>query len=388
MTQRPKEVIARIWAGHRILAIAVAAIVVVAIIATSVLIATRPGGTAQATPSQTPVPTDSPSPSPSDSPTELATFSGPTALPAGWVYSDLDGVGAPPDTAHRLPMAIMVDDNSIARPQSGISSASIVYQAYADGGEDRYMFVFQEGTAKDIGPVRSARPYFVYWAAEYKALLGHYGGDANSLQRVIPAMANNIYNEDALNGGLCPFRRITTRQAPHNAYTTSANLISCLPARKYPTTYQSLPTRPFRDDTPADQRPAAQSILIPYRTYPTGIGYKYDPTTDSYLRLIDGTPEVDPANGNQVFASTVVVLYQPYGNDPNAMDEASRPYVFNEGSGKATVFMEGVAITATWKKTSHTALTRLYDSSGNEIPLVRGEIFMQSIPPGTTVTVK
>ena len=58
------------------------------------------------------------------------------------------------------------------------------------------------------------------------------------------------------------------------------------------------------------------------------------------------------------------------------------------GSGKAVVFEEGAAIVGTWKKTSNTALTRLYDSSGNEIPLVRGEIFIQSVPPGTAVTYK
>jgi hypothetical protein len=70
------------------------------------------------------------------------------------------------------------------------------------------------------------------------------------------------------------------------------------------------------------------------------------------------------------------------------MDESSRPYVFNQGTGNATVFSEGQAITATWKKTSTTALTRLYDSAGKEIPFTRGEIFMQSVPPGTGVTVK
>jgi len=43
--------------------------------------------------------------------------------------------------------------------------------------------------------------------------------------------------------------------------------------------------------------------------------------------------------------------------------------------------MEGKAITATWKKPSARALTRFYDSSGNEIPFVRGEIFMRASPP-------
>jgi hypothetical protein len=309
-----------------------------------------------------------------------------SSLPADWAYADLDGVAAPQAAAHRLPMAIMVDDNTVARPQSGISTASIVYQAYADGGEDRYMFVFQEGTATDIGPVRSARPYYVSWADEYKALYGHFGGDANSLRVVIPANAKNIYNMDDLNGGACPYHRIDTRAAPHNAYTNTAALISCAAQKGYPATYQNLPTRTFKDDEPTAQRPASQTVSITYRT---GIvGYQYDPASDSYLRMIGGAPEVDPANGNKVYARTVVIMYQVYGNDPNALDEASRPYVFNVGSGKATIFMEGQAITATWKKTSTTALTRFYDSSGHEIPFVRGEIFMQSIPTGTAVSVK
>jgi hypothetical protein len=62
--------------------------------------------------------------------------------------------------------------------------------------------------------------------------------------------------------------------------------------------------------------------------------------------------------------------------------------IANVGSGKAIVFKEGKAVTGTWKKTSDTALTRFYDDSGNEIPLVRGSIFIQSVPPGTAVTYK
>jgi len=68
--------------------------------------------------------------------------------------------------ANRLPLAVMIDDNVVSRPQSGFNAASIVYQAPADGGEDRYMLVFQELDGSDIGPVRSGRPYFVNWAAE------------------------------------------------------------------------------------------------------------------------------------------------------------------------------------------------------------------------------
>jgi hypothetical protein len=383
-------VIQRIWGDRRKKVATVGALAaVVVIVCAGVLVAVgssdsspsptaSPTLTADASATATPTASYSPSPSPSESATPFETSS----IPADWVPSDLDGVYAPADLAHRLPMAVMVDDNKIARPQSGFSSASIVIQAMADGGEDRYMMIFQEGTATDIGPVRSARPYFVYWATEYKPLFGHFGGDAESLKQVIPAMARYIYDEDDLRGGNCPYHRVTTKPAPHNAYTNSSELIRCLLKRGYPATFQNLPTRTFVDPEPESLRPAAQTITIPYRT--GVVSYQYDPTVDNYLRLVSGTRQVDPASGQQVRPSSVVVMYQSYSMVPG-LDEM-RPYVGNIGSGNAVVFQEGKAIKATWKKSSKTALTRFYDKSGNEISLVRGQIFIQSVPIGTNVT--
>ena len=168
--------IRRIWTSHRNLVVAVGAIVLVVVIGTAgLLVATRGGGTPQAMATlgatQTAVVTASASASPTEvpTPTETPTESPP---PGGLVFSDLDGVLAPADLAHRLPLAISIGDNAVARPQSGFSSASIVYQSYEEYSEDRYLMIFQEGTATDIGGVRSARPYFVRWVAEYKALYG------------------------------------------------------------------------------------------------------------------------------------------------------------------------------------------------------------------------
>jgi Protein of unknown function (DUF3048) N-terminal domain/Protein of unknown function (DUF3048) C-terminal domain len=331
------------------------------------------------TPSATP--TSSPTSNPTSTPDEVPT-TGATPLPVGWSYSYLDGAAAPDDLAHRLPLAIMIDDVAAARPQSGLSSASIVYQAMIDSLANRYMLIFQEGTATDIGPVRSARPYYVSWAAEYKALFGHFGGDAETLQRVIPAMSAYIYNEDDLSHGSCPYHRIATRPAPHNAYTNSSALISCAAKRDYPAVYQALPTRTFVDDTPAGERPASQTISIPYVS--EKISYLYDPVIDSYFRFVNGQTEIDPANGQPVMARDIVVLFQPYAIVPS-LDEM-RPKVTNVGSGKAIVFEEGRAIAGTWKKPSNVALTQVYDAQGKPIPLVRGELFIQSVPPGTAVT--
>ena len=388
---RLKAGIASSWTNHRIPTIAVGVVAVVAIVGATVLIATRPSGQAAATHSAG-TSVASASASSAASPTEISSPSldvggSPTALPSGWAYSDLDGLPAPTTQAHALPLAIMISDNAAARPQSGISSASIVYQAYVEGGEDRYMMIFQEGNATDIGPVRSSRPDYVYWAAEYKALYAHDGGSPKALQQVIPAMSRNIYDENASNGGSCPYHRITTRDAPQNEYTNSATLFSCAAKRSYPATYQNLPTRPFTDDVEWAQRPASQQVSIAYHT--VSIGYQYSAYSDNYARLIDGKPEIDPANKSQVFARTVVVMYQAVTIDPESDPGYQRMIIHNVGTGgKATIFMEGKQITATWTKTSDTALTRFYDASGKEIPFVRGEIFMESIPTGTEVLVK
>jgi hypothetical protein len=225
----------------------------------------------------------------------------------------------------------------------------------------------------------------VRWAAEYKALYAHDGGDTKTLTQFIPAMSKYFYDENASNGGSCPFHRITTRVAPHNEYTNSAALIGCLAKRGYPTTYQGGPGRPFVDDVLPAARPASQSITVPYNT--VTVSYQYDPTTDSYLRLLNGKFQIDPANNQQVYARNIIVMFQTVSNDYMNFG-IQRIDIGNVGSGKAILFKEGRAITATWKKATNQALTRYYDSSGNEIPLVRGEIFMQSVPPGTAVTYK
>jgi Protein of unknown function (DUF3048) N-terminal domain/Protein of unknown function (DUF3048) C-terminal domain len=374
--------------GRRLIALAATGVLAVACSGGSSAPAT-PGATRMAVASTSPTASPVELPSPSDTPTPLPTpTDAPTAspLPAGMAYADLDGVLTSADLAHRLPLAISIGDNAVARPQSGFSSASIVYQSYEEYGQDRYLMVFQEGTASAIGGVRSARPYFARWVAEYDALFGHYGGDTKVLTKVIPSLnGTSLYDMDGLHNGACPYHRITTRVAPHNAYTSSAALIGCLGSMGYPTTFQGTDLRPFTSDTPAADRPKSQSVTIPYRT--VSVGYQFDKAHDYYIRLLNGGKQIDAANNRQVIARDIVVLFQPVTNDYRD-GTIQRIAIGNVGSGKAIVFEEGRAIVGTWVKTDDTDLTRFYDASGNEIPLVRGEIFIQSVPPGTAVTYK
>src|SRR5207342_3908734 len=116
---------------------------------------------ATATPSALPSadPTASPSPTPLPTATPVPT---PVLVPA-----PLTGRMVTQAVAAHHPIAVMIDDLRAARPQSGLNSASVVWQAPAEGGIPRYMAIFQEKLPKLVGPVRSSRLYYIAWAAEW-----------------------------------------------------------------------------------------------------------------------------------------------------------------------------------------------------------------------------
>jgi len=323
------------------------------------------------------VATERPSPSPSATPE-------PT-LP-DVVAADLDGLLVDPAVAHRLPLVVSIDDARVARPQSGFNAASIVYQAPADGYETRYLMVFQELDAPDIGPVRSARIYLAQWAAELNAALGHYGGDRLTLKWTKANRGTFFTDVDGIGAGNPAYHRISQRDAPHNAYTATADLWRVAAKLGGAATIDpEVHLRPFRDDGPPADRPATQTISIPYRT--VKVGYAYDPATNAYLRSLDGKPHVDAMDEQRVTARTVVVLYMTFRTDNTIEPGHNRPVLGYIGTGTATIFMEGVAVEGTWSKASETAPTLILGKDGRELPLVRGRIFIQVVPIGTKVVV-
>jgi DUF3048 family protein len=343
----------------------------------SMAIGQRPTATASPAPAASPSASPMPSPSPTATPQPTA-----TPLPNG--IADLTGMHVPDALAHRLPIAVLIDDNRVARPQSGFNGASLVYQAPADGGETRYMMVFQEGESRDIGPVRSGRLYFVHWAAEVRAAVAHYGGDRQTLSWI--RWSNGLVtNLDALAGSGAAFHRIKTRKAPHNAYTSTGALRKMIAKKGGPATLAaSIHRRPFVDESPLDARGIRQAIRVPYQT--GVVTYDYDRASNLYRRSIDGRAQIDPADGKRVTTRNVVVLFQKYRIDTTLEAGHSRPVIDDIGKGTAWIFSEGRFTSATWVKPSIEATTRLVDSAGKELPLVRGRTFFQIVNVGAKVT--
>ena len=67
--------------------------------------------------------------------------------------------------SNKRPIALMIDnDVKASRPQLGLESAYMVYEIIVEGGATRFMALFKEHDMPKVGPVRSARHYFLDYA--------------------------------------------------------------------------------------------------------------------------------------------------------------------------------------------------------------------------------
>jgi hypothetical protein len=283
-----------------------------------------------------------------------------------------------PKLAARHPIAVMVDDHSAARPQSGFTQASIVWQAPAEGGIPRYMMIFADGDSKSVGPVRSARLYFVQWASEWKSVYAHAGGSPQALALLrAKGQGQAVYNADEFRWA-GTFWRTKDRYAPHNLYTDGKHL-RALAKRLGATAAPAKAAWTFADDADLADRPDGARIDL---SYPYNkIGYRYDRASNTWLRLVGGAPQIDRANKQRVAPKNVVIMQVRFA--VSAALRHGRLEAGNIGSGPAWIATNGKIINATWKKASATGFTRFYDRAGKPIVFTRGQTFIQAIPPGT-----
>ena len=359
-----------------LIAIAVAGL---AIVVTAQIGTLLPGGAVAATSSPGPVVVASNEPAMTAAP-PTATPAPPTLpppTPVPLVPAPLTGRLVTVEEAERHPIAVMVDDHADARPQEGFNAASVVWHAPAEGGVPRYMLVFQDQIPEAVGPIRSARQYYVEWAAELDAMYVHHGGSPQA-QETLARYGNGrwVYNADGFRWEGRFVFRVRDRLAPHNVMTDGKQLRR-LAKRLKAGDGPIKPAWSFGPDAARDDRPTGGTIKVTY-PYET-ITYKYDPLENRYLRYINGSKvaQVDAADNQVVAPKNVVILRMFFGALNDGHPDKHRLEARNVGKGEAWIATNGVTVKGTWKKASATAPTRLFGPDGEEITLTVGQTFIQ-----------
>lgn len=308
----------------------------------------------------------------------------------------------------RRPLAVMIENHEEARPQSGLSYADVVYEAVAEGGITRFMGLFYCNLSDvQVGPVRSARTYFLDWLGEYDALYAHVGGANDDKAGPADALGQIIkYGVKDLNQfsiGFPVFWRDYQRlghpvATEHTMYSTTQKLWEVGAKRGWEAKETdktgidwSAGSKQFTSWKFKDEKPGggtANVIKVPFWSSQTAydVEWDYDATTNSYKRKNGGAPHLDLDNNKQLEPKNVVVQFEVERHANDGYPGNVHLLYGTTGTGKALFFMDGKATEGKWIKQARTTRTKYVDSAGKEIEFNKGQIWIQTIPDGNMVT--
>jgi len=290
-------------------------------------------------------------------------------IPAHYIRRQLDGVYVEPAEADNYPIAVMLDNDPNARPQAGLAQAQLVYEAKVESGITRLMAVFVDAKdIKEIGSVRSARPYFLDWAKGLDALFVHVGGSPEALARIVNGHILNL--NEFFQGKY--FWRSDNFRAPHDVYISGENILKYLERIK--AEHKNYDSWQYKEDAKEDECAIEQEIKIEYSVFDFNIKWVYNKDTNNYIRYLGGILHKD-ADEAQITAKNIIMLYV----NSEVVDAELRRKLYTTGSGQAIYCFDGKCENGIWRKAEAKSREKIYDSNNQEIKFNVGTTWMQIV---------
>ncbi len=280
----------------------------------------------------------------------------------------------------RRPLAVMIENHPKSRPQSGLHKAEVVYEAPAEYGIPRFLAIYVNQDAKVLGPVRSARTYFVALANEYDPVYVHAGGSPQSLGQLKKGEMKHI---DALRYAGGGFERTSDRVAPHNLYTDTAELRKVIardPELKGGKgTWGGLEF----SDSPTVGKEEGLEVTVEYEGG-YSVTYYYDERSGQYKREMVGEPHLDRESKKQLTGSAIIVqtvrMFKVKGDKYGRMEMQLR------GKGPVLIFQDSRVTKGFWEKTERESPAKYTTEDGQPVKLKKGQVWIQMVPrDGTKV---
>ena len=278
-----------------------------------------------------------------------------------------------PELPPELPTGIlvMIDNYEPARPQSGIDKADIVYEIIAEGGITRYMALFYTQAAESIGPVRSARYYFVQLAKGMDLPYAHVGGSEDALPLIGSLRIKDI-NE--ISNAQRYFWQDPSRRRPHATYTSTSYLMEAIDNKQYAYKVPDLP--PLSRTFEGDPLPDPQINITYSSSY--RVQWIWDESlgeNGQYLRHINGKAQYT-SDGVPMVADTIIIL-AALSTPRNTNPVTSAVNII--GGGDAMRIVEDTMNRGSWKKESAERPLFLYDHEDNPMSRKPGNTWIQVV---------
>ncbi len=237
--------------------------------------------------------------------------------------------------------AVMIDAHTDAQPTCGLAKANIVFTIPVEGGLTRYMAIYDaSSTVEKIGPIRSARQYFVELADSLHVVYAHVGGSPEALDTIKNTVAFRDLNE-MYNGYY--FWRDGNRAAPHNTFTSMNNLNEAFVSKKM----ERIPLTLWQIKDDATTTGAIPGPSLSNSNAGYDVVWKYDHDTNTYTRFLHGKKQHDE-DGSYIVSKNVLILHMSMKDIPN--DDKQRISVITIGRGKGILYHDGNMSEIIWHR--------------------------------------
>ncbi|OQB02073.1 MAG: putative lipoprotein YerB precursor [Chloroflexi bacterium ADurb.Bin222] len=329
-----------------------------------------------ATPTATPLPT----PPPTAAPVDVVTPFPPDVNP-------LTGLKvADPTMLDHSPLAIKISNSAEVRPQSGLNSADLIFEHYAEGGITRFTAIFYGAYPERVGSVRSGRLIDLEIPAMYQASFAYSGSSAGVKERY---RKSDLFPERIMSPdfgvGAPAFYRV-----PREGLAFEHTLFADPMALRQLAIERGVDKRPnfpklmaFSEGLPAVKDIYdVKRVYIDYRASKTQ--WDYDPASGRWLRTTAGVLHTDYLTGEPLSFANVILLYANHLETDILEDTWGGGHMSIEiqvwGQGPALVLRDGKMIPGFWQRGAREEMLTFIDGEGKPLPLKPGNTWFEVVP--------
>lgn len=280
-------------------------------------------------------------------------------------------------------LAVMINNHSNARPQTGLVQADIVYEFLAEGPISRFLAIYQSQIPEMVGPVRSARSYYIETAKAHEAIYIYHGAanfiEEDLRQGWVENLNGAYYDNDQF-----LFKRESFRVAPHNSYVLLENAYEVASRNNIETERNHKPLD-FYSLSELEELvltgEQANDVVVKYFDNLV-VSYKYNPETELYTRYVNGEVTADLITNQSMELANILI----FETEHEVIDSAGRRFIDIKSGGEGYLIQKGQIQKVEWRNVD--GLMKPF-INGEIAKLVPGQTWINVIPlsPGLTEAV-